>query len=131
MNHVLRFKTSMFDVTKEKENPVNPIYGISLLLWLKEELRDKVDITEPDAEDWGWYSELEWKGNNYLIGATAYFEEGDDPEGEIEWVFQIEKYRSLKEKLLGLNKYTESDTCFTFFKELFETHPDFSDVEIE
>ncbi len=64
MNQAIHFKTSFFNVSKEK-NPINSIYGISLLEWLKEELKEKIDITEPDAEDWGWYSELEYQGNNY------------------------------------------------------------------
>ena len=123
MNIAIHFKTSMFDVSKEKENPFNQIYGISLLLWLREELKGKVDISEPDAEDWGWYSELELHGNNYLIGASAFFEEGDDPTAELEWVFQVDKYRSLKEKLFGKNKMTETDSCFVLFKEYFEKHP--------
>lgn len=72
MNHAIHFKTSLFDVSKEKVNPINPIYGISLLEWLKEELKGKLEITEPDAEDWGWYSELVYQGSNYLIGASAY-----------------------------------------------------------
>lgn len=120
----------MFDVSKEKENPINPIYGISLLLWLKEELKGKVVITEPDAEDWGWYSELEWRGKNYLIGASTFFEEGDDPNAELEWVFQVDKYRSFKEKLFGKNKMTDKDDCFVFFKEYFENNQKLSSVEI-
>ena len=130
MNIAIHFKTSMFDVSKEKENPFNQIYGISLLLWLREELKGKVDISEPDAEDWGWYSELELQGNNYLIGASAFFEEGDDPTAELEWVFQVDKYRSLKEKLFGKNKMTETDSCFVLFKEYFEKHPKISGVKV-
>lgn len=130
MNKTIYFKTSLFDVSKEKENPINPIYGISLLKWLKETLKGKVEITEPDAEDWGWYSELEFKGNNYFIGSCTYFEVGDDPNDELEWVFQVDKYRSLKEKLFGKNKMAETDSCFLFFKEMFENHPDIKDVQV-
>lgn len=119
----------MFDVSKEKENPINPIYGISLLLWLRKELKGKVEITEPDAEDWGWYSELEWQENSYLIGVSAFYEEGDDPTAELEWVFQVDKYRSFKEKLFGKNKMAETDSCFVFFKEYFEKHQKISGVE--
>lgn len=43
-------------------------------------------ITDPEAEDWGWYSDLEWNGQNYLIGSIAYYEEGDDPKSELDWV---------------------------------------------
>ena len=99
MNNSINFRTSMFDVSQEKENPYNPIYGVSLLLWLKEELKGKMEMTEPDAEDWGWYSELEWEGKHYMIGSTAFFEEGDDPKAESDWAFQIVKFRSFKERL--------------------------------
>ncbi|WKE64032.1 hypothetical protein PVT67_10000 [Gallaecimonas kandeliae] len=130
MNQAIHFKTSMFDVSKERKNPINPIYGISLLAWLKTELAGKFEISEPDAEDWGWYSELEFDGKNYLIGACAYFEEGDNPQDEIEWAFQVDKRRSFKEKLFGKNKMNVSDGCFIFFLELLEENPNFNEVQI-
>lgn len=68
---IFEFKTSVFDISKERENPINLIYGISLLQWLKEELKDTMNISEPDAEDWGWYSYLKYEGNNYLLGSSA------------------------------------------------------------
>lgn len=130
MKQVIEFKTSMFDVSKEEENPINPIYGLSLLEWLRIKLEGKIDITEPDAEDWGWSSELEYEDKSYLIGACAFYEQNDDPTSEIEWIFQVNKYRSLKEKLLGQNKMTVSDSCLQFFKELFDQEPRIKDVEI-
>ena len=62
MNQAIHFKTSMFDILKEKKNPINPIHGLSLLEWLRKKLEGKIEITEPEAEDWGWYSELEYEG---------------------------------------------------------------------
>jgi len=130
MNQAIHFETLMFDVSKERDNPINPIYGISLLEWLKSELEGKIEISEPDAEDWGWYSELEFEGGNYLIGACAHFEEGDDPQEAIEWVFQVDKHRSFKEKLLGKNKMSVTDSCFVFFKNLFEEDTNFNEVQV-
>jgi hypothetical protein len=130
MNQAIHFKTSIFDVSKEKKNPINPIYGISLLEWLRGKLKGKLEITEPEAGDWGWYSELEYQGHRYLIGACAQFEEGDDPTAELEWVFQVDRQRSFKEKLFGKNKMTVADSCFTYFKELFENHPSIHDVHV-
>lgn len=127
----IHFETSISDVSKEKENPINPIRGISLLLWLREELKGKIEITEPDAEDGCWYTDLEWQGRNYLIGASAFFDEGDNPTDELEWVFQIDKYRNFKEKLFGKNKMTKEDRCFVFFKAFFENHPQISSVEAD
>ena len=131
MHIAISFKTSMFDVSKENKNPVNPIYGESLLKWLKQELDSEFEITEPDAEDWGWYSYITWNNRQYMIGASTYFEEGDDPSSELEWVFQIDKTRSLKEKLLGREKISTADDCVLFFKSKFEAQPDMNSVAFE
>ncbi|WP_372880764.1 hypothetical protein [Psychromonas sp.] len=130
MNQTIYFKTTMFDLAKEKKNPINPIYGASLLDWLREELQNQFEITAPDAEDWGWYSEFEYQGSRYLLGACALFEEGDDPTRELEWVFQMDKYRSIAEKLMGKNKMTTEDSCFVFFKEMFEKQPQINEVKV-
>ena len=54
MARVVRFTTSLFDVAKERPNPINPIPGESLLLWLREKSLPRVQVSERDAEDWGW-----------------------------------------------------------------------------
>ena len=131
MNHVISFKTSKFDVTKEPENPINPIFGKSLLDWLKTKLSSELNLTEPDAEDWGWYSTLKWEGREYLIGAIAYFEEGDDPNSEIEWIFQLDKARTLIEKLLGKERLTIEDQCFKYLKSVLESEPSFKELNVE
>ncbi|MBQ4880511.1 hypothetical protein J8M21_25245 [Pseudoalteromonas luteoviolacea] len=131
MHIAISFKTSMFDVSKENKNPVNPIYGESLIKWLKQELDSEFEITEPDAEDWGWYSYITWNNRQYMIGASTYFEEGDDPSSELEWVFQIDKTRSLKEKLLGREKISTADDCVLFFKSKFEAQLDINSVAFE
>jgi len=130
MNQAIHFKTSLFDVTKERENPINPIFGLSLLDWLRNEFADELSITDPEAEDWGWYSEIEFKDNFYLIGSCVLIEEDEALAGDIEWVSQIEKKRSIKEKLLGRNKMLPSDPCLTYFKELFEKQPEFKEVQL-
>lgn len=130
MNEAIYFKTSLFDVSKERENPFNPIYGLSLLEWLRETLSDQLKISEPDAEDWGWYSTLEYQGNHYLIGSSVFYEKGDDPRAELEWVFQVDKQRTFKEIMFRKNKMNESDACFVFFKDFFEKQPDITDVQI-
>ena len=130
MNKALFFKTSLFDPSTEDENEINPIYGQSLLIWLRDRLGDEIEFAEIDVEDWGWYSHVTWDGRRYLIGSTAYFEEGDDPNQEIEWVFQVDKIRSLKEKLLGRAKMMQDDPCFQFFKEYFEKEPQIKDVDV-
>ncbi|KID56534.1 hypothetical protein JF50_11355 [Pseudoalteromonas luteoviolacea] len=131
MHITISFKTSMFDISTENKNPINPIYGESLLKWLKQELDSEFEITEPNAEDWGWYCYITWNTWQYMLGASTYFEEGDDPKSELEWIFQIDKPRSLKEKLLGREKISIADNCVLFFKSKFEAQPKFNSVAFE
>ncbi|MBB3167173.1 hypothetical protein [Simiduia aestuariiviva] len=130
MNKAIYFKTSVFDPTKEELNPINPIYGSSLINWIKDKLSGIYDIEEAMPEDWGWYSYIKFNGRDYLIGSIAYFEEGDIFQGEIEWAFQVDKIRTFKEKLLAKEKMHDQDACFVFFQELFKNEPEFHSVEI-
>lgn len=127
MARVIRFRTAKFDVSQERPNPVNPIPGESLLLWLKERARPDVAVSEPDAEDWGWYASVEWQGCLYLLGASA----DEDDQGEWEWILQIEKQRSLMEKILGREKMSKDDECAQYFQRLLESEPGFQDVSID
>lgn len=125
MARVLRFYTAAFDVTKERPNPVNPIPGESLLLWLIEQGKDAVEISAPATEDWGWYSYAEWKGRKYLLGASAGDEEED---GQREWILQIDKHRSVKEKLPSRAKMSQDDECAQYFQGLLEGEASFRRV---
>ena len=131
MHHIITFKTSKFDVSKERENPINLIYGHSLLDWLREVAKDEVEISKPDAEDWGWYSYINWEGKNYLIGASVHYEKGQDSQSELEWVFQVDKQRSFVEKLLGKDKMGKDDPCLLYFKSVFESDPAFKGIKVE
>ena len=131
MNKVITFKTSMFDVSQEDKNLINPIYGQSLLLWLIERISKVALLSDPEAEDWGWYCYLNWGERNYLVGAIAYFEEGDDPKDEIEWILQIDKSRTFKEKLLGQEKLTVKDSLFQLIKKTLVEESNFTGVCVE
>ena len=127
MTHVIRFRTDQFDVSKERPNPINPIPGESLLLWLRERARPDVAVSEPDAEDWGWYSSVEWKGRSYMLGSSA----SEDDSGDREWILQIEKHRSVKEKLLGRAKMSKDDECARYFQRLLENEATFKGVSVD
>jgi hypothetical protein len=127
MAHVIRFKTDRFDVSKERPNPINPIPGESLLLWIRERARSDVAVSEPDAEDWGWYSHVEWHGRRYMLGSCASADDGAD----WEWILQIEKHRSIAEKLLGRAKMSKDDACALYFQQLLESEATFKDVSVD
>ncbi len=84
-------------------------------------------MSEPDAEDWGWYSSVEWKGRLYMIGSSASEEEG----GEREWILQIDKHRSVKEKLFGSEKMAQDDECARYFQRLLEGEGSFNAVSVD
>ena len=127
MTHVVRFHSAKFDVSKERANPINPIPGQSLLLWLREKARPGLEISEPDAEDWGWYAYVAWKGRNYMLGSST--SEGEN--GVWEWILQIEKQRSLSEKLTGREKMESDDECAMYFQRLLENEATFDQVSVD
>jgi len=125
---VIRLTTSLFDISKERPNDINPIYGESLLLWLAEKLKDQVSVPRPETEDWGWYVDIEWAGRGYLLGASAADEE---EHGRREWILQIVKHRSLKEKLLGKEKMTAADGCVRLVLQILRSEPAIAGVTLE
>jgi len=126
MTRVIRFLTAKFDVSAERLNPINPIPGESLLLWLRAQARPHVELSHPEPEDWGWYSFVTWKSRQYLLGSSASEEGGDR-----EWILQIDKQRSVREKLFGREKMTGDDECARFFQRLLEQEPSFRSVSAD
>ena len=42
-----------------------------MLEWLREQLSQRLVLSVPDYEDWGWYSLTEYGGAKYLVGASG------------------------------------------------------------
>ena len=125
---VVRFTTGLFDVANERPNDINPIHGESLLLWLAEKLKGHVAVPVPQAEDWGWYVDIEWNGRSYTLGASASDEE---EKGQREWVLQIVKHRTLKERLLSQEGMTAEDECAAYLRQLLEHERAFAGVSVD
>ena len=108
MHYVISFETRLFDLDKEDENPINPIKGKSVGEWMANLLKnDGIEVTEVDAEDWGWYSYATCQGSKYLVGFIGLPSESKDETPEI--MIQIDKSRSFFESISGKNKMTEKD----------------------
>ena len=127
MHPVIHFRSALFDVSSEPENPINPIRGESLLQWLRKRVPSELEMSSPEPEDWGWFSAVDWKGRSYMVGASA----NESPDGNHEWVLQFEKSRSFKERLFGQGKFATNDPCFAFFQGLVTQEPAFSQVSTE
>jgi hypothetical protein len=85
-----------------------------VLLWLREQLlRAQYLVTEPDTEDWGWYIHVEGTDASYLVGASA---DAADPTLTVEWIIQVHKNRSMKDKVLGRNKMAADDSLFALIE---------------
>ena len=127
MRSVILFQSRLFDVSQEPENPNNQIFGKSLLEWLRDRVRGDLTMTAPDSEDWGWYSDVNWHGRSYMIGSNA----NESLDGNNEWVLQVVKSRTIKERLLGQAKMSADDPCFSYFHGLIEQEPAFTDISVE
>jgi hypothetical protein len=127
MHPVIQFKSSRFDVSSEPENPINPIRGVSLLRWLFERVPKDLEVSEPDAEDWGWYSYVTWEGRQYLVGACVH----ENQDGNHDWVLQVDKTRSVIERLLGRARLTADDYVFSLIMGLISNEPAFTEVSVQ
>ena len=67
------------------------------------------------------------RGACTLLGSSASEEEG----GEREWILQIDKHRSVKEKLFGSEKMSKDDECAEYFQRLLEGEPSFSAISVD
>jgi hypothetical protein len=127
MHPVIRFRTPLFDVSVEEPNPINPIRGSSLLEWLRARRPDDMEMSETAAEDWGWYCDVSWRGATYLLGTSAE----ESPDGNHEWALQLEKHRSLLDKLLGRNELAANDPCLAYLRQVLGQELAFKDVVVE
>ena len=116
-------------MTAETPNPINPIAGQSVLRWLRAELATApYTATEPDTEDWGWYMDVTGNDATYLVGASA---DADGSTPEVEWVIQVHKHRSMKDKLLSRNTMTVDDPLAALIERIIRAVPQMSDVSVE
>jgi hypothetical protein len=130
MAHLISFETAKFDIAKEMPNPINPIAGQSVLTWLRDELaKAEYRATEPGAEDWGWYIDVSGAGATYLVGASAEVEGSSVP--TIDWLIQVHKHRSLKEKLLGRNAMAVNDPLTTLLERIVRADPAIANVAVD
>ena len=129
MAYLISFRTARFDVSKEAPNPINPIAGQSVLHWLREELsHNDYKVTEPDTEDWGWYIDVERGGVSYLVGASA---DADGRTPDVEWIVQLHKSRSLKDRLFGRNLLAADDPLFALIEKLVRADSRIAEVSVD
>lgn len=126
MSFAIYFKTGLIDVYGEEENPINPIKGKSLLEWLKSRDIKEVSFSEIEPEDWGWYCDIQYEEQGYMIGASMH--EGPPPN---EWVFQISRDRSLVEMITMKGRMSREDKCLKIFENIFKDNGRFIGVRVE
>jgi hypothetical protein len=128
MAHLISFVTDRFDPAKETPNPINPIPGEAMLLWLRDRLQPlSYDVTLPGAEDWGWYVHADRDGSRYLVGASGDAEIG----GGLCWIIQIHKVRSLRDKVFARNRLVSNDGLSEVVERLARGETDFRNVSVE
>jgi len=84
--------------------------------------------TAPSTEDWGWYIDVEANGASYLVGASG---EPERPAPDIDWTIQIDRIRSLKDKLTGRNKMTNDDPMTTLLETFLRNEPGIRDLSVD
>ena len=129
MTHLFTFESGRFDPASKRKNPINPIAGEGLLKWLSAQLdRQEFSLTEPDAEDWGWYVDVVSGRRAYLLGASG---EWEDPDTPTHWTIQLHLSRSLWDRVSGANKLAPNDALSTAIEGALKANPAFANVTVD
>ena len=129
MHYIITFESGQFDIGNEKPNPINPIHGISVGEWLSPLLIKKgANVTEIDAEDWGWYLYATYNDREYLVGFIALPDEQGEEKPEI--IIQVQRNRSFMEVLTFKNKMDENDELLKTIYEVVCSLEDAEKIEI-
>ena len=129
MPHLVSFRSTRFDVAAETPNPINPIAGHGVLGWLRGELaKAQYASTEPAAEDWGWYINVEGGGTSYMVGASG---DAESSSPAVEWIIQVHKHRSVTDKLLGRQQMAVDDPLVALIDRIVRADPQSSEVAVD
>lgn len=129
MAFVLSFSSTRFDAAAERPNPINPIAGESVLDWLRTELlKAGYQATEPDTEDWGWYISATSGDASYMVGASA---DVSEPADRVDWVVQVERARSLTDRMFGRNALKADDPLCVLIERLVRADQHNSNISAE
>lgn len=133
MAHLASFVSAKFDVSKETPNPINPIAGESVLIWLQQKLTQAGYYCDlPESEDWGWYTYAGRDSAEYLIGASADVDiSAYSPETDVDWIVQLHKMRSFKDKLFSRNKLKRDDALFNCIVEILRADGEMKQVTVD
>ena len=126
MAYIIEFTTSKFDPRQEPPNPINPIPGQSVLVWLRQTVLP--DASEPGCEDWGWYTEVQREGCSYLIGGVCLLPDDESLDVRHEWLIQVHKRRPFMDRLTGRNKLDAADPVVSNIMAALCADPAFSDI---
>lgn len=125
--YVIDFSTTLFDITEEPENDINPIRGSSYLAWLRPQLENAgFVVSGPHTEDWGWYLEADRSDDRYEIGASAL---GDEERATVDWTVQVRRRRSLSEWIHGRGRIERDDELLSRVERSVDA-PGFEDVDV-
>lgn len=129
MHYIIRFWSAQFDLAGEMPNPINPIPGLSIGLWLSPLLAKKgIKVTKIHAEDWGWYHYAIRNDRTYLVGYVGFPDEGDGAEAEL--LIQIDKRRSFMEIVTFKNRMDENDALVKLVHDLVGGIGDVRNIDV-
>lgn len=128
MHYIVTFETNLFDLNSEKENPINPIHGLSVGEWIVPLLKDREVNSSPiEPEDWGWFLNAEYKRHRYMLGFIALESENDGENLEV--IIHVDKKRTLLERILMKNKMQKNDELLNIVEVLSSQIPNVSKLE--
>ena len=82
----------------------------------------------PAPEDWGWYVYVKGAGASYLVGASA---DTRETRRNIDWTVQIQRQRSLKDRITGANTLTIDDPLSALIEKIIRADADIGEIDVD
>jgi hypothetical protein len=88
-----------------------------------------VEAGLPGQEDWGWYLQVRYGTNSYLLGMAPSGNENAAKDDDGEWRIIVEKHRSIWQRLSSKGQIGGDDSMVNLIDEILRKEPDFREVE--
>ena len=107
----------------------NPICGASVLAWCRDRLREQgFTVMDPEPEHWGWYVDVRSGAERHLLGASA---EPPEDQGAVEWTLQIDRPRTIMDRLRGRGELRVDDRLTSTLEALLRHDAAVTDLVID
>ena len=125
--------TNRFNLSERQPHFINDTcFGEDLAAWLVEQLgKEGIPAEAPGQEDWGWYFSATSQDEPYFFAINGDDDGHEEMPNQGEWRISIHKTRSVMDKLMGRNFFSNDDKILYVVRRILKSQPDIKIIGTE